>query len=352
MQTFLTKKLLNRRQARWAIELSEYNFEIVFRPGAKNGKADALTRRSGDLPKEGDNRGRPVDSVLRPENFSPSFSSEITDDHSASSPVKIHNFSISVITAWDDPISVALKNDPLGQSILKALNNHDQRHPKVALSECEVRNGLLLVNGLLYVPDNEKLQAQILSSRHDHPAAGHPGRSATYELITRDFWWPGMRKTIARYVKNCDTCARIKPARHAPYGYLKPLSIPQRRWESISLDFIVGLPESSGYNSVLVVVDRLSKMAHFIPTNDNVTSEGTAKLFCDWIFRLHGLPDSMVSDRGTTFTSDFSRALCKLVKIEQKFSTAYHPETDGQTERVNGILEQYLRGYCNYQQDN
>jgi hypothetical protein len=118
------------------------------------------------------------------------------------------------------------------------------------------------------------------------------------------------------------------------------------------MDFIVGLPESNGKDSVLVVVDRLSKMAHFIPCRSDVDSAGTAALFRDWVFKYHGLPTSLISDRGTTFKSMFSRSLCEMVGISQKLSTAFHPQTDGQTERINAILEQYLRGYCNYQQDN
>ena len=118
------------------------------------------------------------------------------------------------------------------------------------------------------------------------------------------------------------------------------------------MDFITGLPPSGGHNAIFVVVDRLSKMAHFIPTTDTVDSRGTAALFRDFVFRLHGLPRSIVSDRGTTFASEFSRSMCKMLGIAQKLSTAFHPQTDGQTERINSILEQYLRGYCGYQQDN
>ena len=118
------------------------------------------------------------------------------------------------------------------------------------------------------------------------------------------------------------------------------------------MDFITGLPESNGFNACLVVVDRLTKMAHFIATNDTVTSEGLAILYRDNVFKHHGLPTSFVTDRGSVFTSDFSRVMCRLLDIKQNLSTAFHPETDGQTERINGILEQYLRGYCNYQQDN
>lgn len=341
LQTLMTKQLLNRRQARWASFFSNYDFKIQYRPGTKNGKADALTRRSGDLPKEGDGRSRITDTILRPENFD-------------------SNLSIAAISqAVHQPIVNALAHDPLAQDILKSLKNGDKRHNKIPIGECEIRDNLLLVYGLVYVPNNEEILAQVIRSCHDVPAAGHPGRAATYELITRDYWWPGMRRTIARYVDNCDTCSRTKPVRHAPYGFLKPLQIPQRRWDSVSMDFIVGLPESQGKNAIMVVIDRLSKMAHFIPAREDpdvhaperLDVKQVARLYRDNVFKHHGLPSYLLSDRGSVFTSKISRALYDITGIKHQASTAFHPETDGQTERINSILEQYLRGYCNYQQN-
>lgn len=129
------------------------------------------------------------------------------------------------------------------------------------------------------------------------------------------------------------------------------MEVPQRRWQSISLDLITGLPSSNSYDAVLVVVDRLTKMAHFVPCNTTLDSQTFARLYRDSIFRLHGLPESVISDRGSIFTSEYTKNLCKLLSIRSHLSTAFHPQTDGQTERVNAILEQYLRGYISYQQD-
>ena len=146
-----------------------------------------------------------------------------------------------------------------------------------------------------------------------------------------------MRKTIAMYLANCDTCSKIKPVRHSPYGHLKPIQVPVTSWNSVSMDFITRLPKSGPqqHDAILVIVDRLTKMADYIPTHKSITSEGTVRLYFDNIFRLHGLPDSLVSDCGTQFTSGFSRALCKWVGITQNLSTSFHPQTDGQIERVN-----------------
>lgn len=327
LTSFASKQILNRRQARWANELSELNFKIVYRPGIKNKRADSLTRRSSDyLIKD-----LPPAKILGPEKF------EIS----------------SLQTGLVEDLKKKLENDSFGKSVIDALHKKLNRHPHVDLADCcQNDEGLLEVGGLVYIPDDIDLRRRIISSRHSHPAAGHPGQAATFELISRDFWWPSMRNTIARYIRNCETCQRIKPVRHAPYGYLKSLEIPQRRWESVSLDLITGLPLSNSFDGILVVVDRLTKMAHFVPCNSNLDSQTFARLYRDSIFRLHGLPDSIVSDRGTIFTSSFTKDLSKLLKIQNRLSTAFHPQTDGQTERVNAILEQYLRGYISYQQDN
>ena len=188
-------------------------------------------------------------------------------------------------------IRTALATDELAIEIAKALDTGEKqltgKHSRsVPLGECIVENGLLYVYGLRYVPDNENLYREILHAHHDHPAAGHPGRATTHELVSRNYWWPGMRKTIARYLANCDSCARIKPVGHAPYGLLKPMQVPVTRWSSVSMDFITGLPKSGPqqHDAILVIVDRLTKMAHYIPTHESITSEGTARLYFDNIF--------------------------------------------------------------------
>ena len=139
--------------------------------------------------------------------------------------------------------------------------------------------------------------------------------------------------------------------RNAPFGELHPLPIPAGPWQSVSMDFIVELPPSDGYDAIYVCVDRLTKMAHFIPTTSNVTAEQAAQLYCRHVWKHHGLPIDIISDRGSQFVSHFTRSLLKRLDIKGNRSTAYHPQSDGQTERVNQTLEQYLRIYCDYQQD-
>jgi hypothetical protein len=202
------------------------------------------------------------------------------------------------------------------------------------------------------VPDDPELKRMILEECHDSPMAGHFGFAKTLDLVSRTFYWPSMRKYIKDYVGGCDICQRSKSSNHKPYGLLQPLPIPERPWSSISVDFITQLPESNGYTAICVFVDRFTKMAHFAPTTDNIDAEGTVQLFFERVFSAHGLPEDIVSDRGTTFTAKFTKSIFKALHIEQNLSTAFHPRTDGQTERVNSILEQYLRCYIDYQQTN
>ena len=131
-----------------------------------------------------------------------------------------------------------------------------------------MENSLLYIYGVLYIPHYKTLDQEILHVHHDHPAAGYSGPATTYELASRNYWWSGIRKTIARYLANCDTCARIKPVLHTPYGLLKPMQVPFTRWSSVSMDFITGLPKSGPqqYDAILVIVDRLTKMANYSPT--------------------------------------------------------------------------------------
>ena len=205
-------------------------------------------------------------------------------------------------------------------------------------------------NNRIHVESEEDI-LNILKSRHDSPMAGHLGRARTYELISREFFWPTMRKDIYNYVDACDICQRTKSPRHKPFGLLQPLPIPSRPWSSISMDFIVKLPQSKNFDSIFVVVCRLTKQAHFIPCKESISAAELAEIFIDKIFRYHGLPDEIISDRGPQFRSRFWKALMNQLHVDPKTSTAYHPETDGQTERTNQCLEQYLRCFVCFSQD-
>jgi transposase InsO family protein len=232
----------------------------------------------------------------------------------------------------------ALDNDSTWKDALRKKDNN-----------FENLNGVITYQNRIYVPP--PLRLSILSANHDSALAGHFGAAKTIELIQRQFSWPGIGRTVRHYVRGCDSCQRIKTAHHAPYGQLQPLAIPSRPWESISMDFITGLPDSHGNNAIFVVIACLTKQSHFIPTTTDLDATALARLYIAQIIRLHGTPESIISDRGPVFISSFWQSLQHLLGTKLKFSTAYHPQSDGQTERINAILENYLRHYCSYQQD-
>lgn len=213
------------------------------------------------------------------------------------------------------------------------------------------QQGFLAFNDRVYLPDGEHSRLKIMVARHSAPLAGHPGIAKTRELVERDYIWSGVSKDIEEFVSGCTVCQTAKATHHKPYGLLKTLEVPSRPWEHISMDFIEPLPESNGFDSVLVVIDRHSKWATFIPTHTTIDSSELATILIDRVFALHGFPKSIVSDRGSKFISRFWRYLNGRLNVELRLSTAFHPQTDGQTERTNQSLEAYLRIYCAYNQD-
>jgi ''chromo'' (CHRromatin Organisation MOdifier) domain./Integrase core domain. len=199
---------------------------------------------------------------------------------------------------------------------------------------------------------DDKLRRTIVQMHHDLPSAGHPGRWKTYELVSRNYWWPGITTFVKNYVTGCDMCQRMKNRPQQPFGPLLPNKVPNGPWEIISTDLITQLPESNGYNAICVVVDRLTKRAHFIPINNRFSSKDMAQLLYDKVYPLHGLPLQIISDRGVQYSAELFQNWCKILGIESTMSTAYHPQTDGQTERVNQALEQYLWCYVDYNLSN
>ena len=241
------------------------------------------------------------------------------------------------------------------ESMVKGLQHKREKHATKGLtmegSNWEQRDGVLHYKNLLYIPKDEKLRETIIQQNHDHPLAGHPGVKRTKDLILVKYYWPTLRKDIEKYVAGCDKCQKNKSISKASKTPLQPNEIPQNPWEIISVDIIGPLPESQGKNAILTVVDRFSKMIQLFPISTEITTRGVATIFRDHIFKLHGTPRKVISDRGPQFVSSFMDALYTLLKIEGNPSTAYHPQTDGQTERYNATVEQYLRLYTNHPQN-
>ncbi|WJX50794.1 hypothetical protein P8452_37049 [Trifolium repens] len=207
----------------------------------------------------------------------------------------------------------------------------------------EFKHGILLYEGRLVISNKSVLIPTLLKEFHETAQGGHSGFYRTYRRIAANVYWVGMKNTVQEFVRGCDVCQRQKYLASSPGGLLQPLPIPDRIWEDISMDFITGLPKSRGFEAILVVVDRLSKYCHFITLKHPYTARTIAEVFVKEVVRLHGIPLTIVSDRDPIFMSNFWQELFKLQGTKLKMSSAYHPETDGQTEVVNRCLETYLR---------
>ena len=220
---------------------------------------------------------------------------------------------------------------------------------KVKERTMESRDGLLYQRNLLWVP--EGMVQQILESEHDSRIAGHMGQDKTIELIRWNFWWPKMNERIIDFVRSCPS-QQNKVSRHQPYGLSSPLELPYAPWQSIAMDFITELPISDGCDQLWVIIDRFTKMAHFLPLRrEGKTAAELAIIFAREVWKYHGLPTDNVSDRDSRFTSETWKEFLRLSGIRPRMSTAFHPQTDGQTERLNQTIEAYLRAFVGKEQD-
>ncbi|CEL61535.1 Retrotransposable element Tf2 155 kDa protein type 1 OS=Schizosaccharomyces pombe (strain 972 / ATCC 24843) GN=Tf2-1 PE=4 SV=1 [Rhizoctonia solani AG-1 IB] len=313
----------NRRHARWQLYLADFNFEIHFRPGKQSGKPNALSRRAdhADIP--------PKAEVMIPDELFVNIAKEEQDG-----PLQ-------------NQIKVEQRRDPSLDNIIEFLTVKQENAPptiRKAYRDYRLDDEILLFQDKVLVPDNDDLKREILKFYHDSPLAGHPGQQQTLELVSRYYTWPGKKGWIKAYVESCDTCQRMRRAK-APALPLKPLEVPPSPFHTISYDFITGFPKSKGMDTILVVIDSFTKFGHFIPTLSKATARDLADLFVTNVWKLHGLPVKTISDRGTTFTGKFLRGLYKCLGIDPHFSSTYHPESDGQTERVNQFIEHFLRSY-------
>lgn len=281
-------------QQKWLHKFLGFDFSIEYKPGKDNTAADALSRSFFAL-------SGPINPLL---------------------PL----------------ITVAVNEDPHFSTIKQQCMQGTYTEPFF-----HVQQGILFWKNRVMVPPRPHLIQAILEEFHSSMLGGHAGIARTKARITSQFTWPSMTKDIRRFVSQCLVCQQAKSSTSAPAGLLQPLPIPAQVWEDLSMDFIIGLPHSNGFTVIMVVVDRLSKYSHFTPLKADFTSLKVAESFLHNVVKLHGFPRSLVSDRDKVFTSAFWQQLFKLSGTTLAMSTAYHPQSDGQTEAANKCLELYLR---------
>ncbi|KAJ0440472.1 putative nucleotidyltransferase, Ribonuclease H [Helianthus annuus] len=305
LKFLLEQRITTADQQRLLLKLLPYDFSIVHKAGKENRGADALSRRphSGELL-----------TLMVP------YCIEMSD------------------------IKTKLKSDPFTSNLIKKL----QEEP-FAATDFSLVDQMLFYQGRLVIPEESSIRLKLLQEAHDTPIGGHGGFLKTYKRLSSRYYWLKMKQDVKLFVQQCVICQQQKYQTLSPAGLLQPLPIPNQIWEDISMDFIIGLPPSSRFDTILVVVDRLSKYAHFLSLSHPFTAKGVASVFCKEIIRLHGFPRSIVSDRDVVFLSNFWQELFRLSQTKLKLSTSYHPQTDGQTEVLNRCLEAYLRCFASEQ---
>lgn len=368
LQGFMRQPKLNGRQARWCMYLAGYDFVIRHQAGKRN-PADGPSRRPDymdETPPTGMEWMPTIQNKMAaatkaeeqpPEDLTTS-GPRVAGEPEATMPTILRRQAREMITVQEiyapeftqtlrERILALQKRDDQTRKIKEKLST-PRRVPSASAEWSLGTAGELLHNQRLLVPNEAAVKQEILHTLHDDPMAGHFGPVRTLELIQRKFYWETLRRDVREYCRNCQTCQTNKPRRHQKYGSLESLPIPSRPWEEITMDFIVGLPTvtmrgGEEQNAILVVVDRFTKMNRFFAVSSEIKSQEMAELLHKEIELKYGIPNGCVSDRGSVFTSQFWSDLCYLNRVHRKLSTAFHPQTDGQTERSNQTLIQYLR---------
>jgi hypothetical protein len=379
---FLTQPTVAGHHVRWLQTLASYNFRLIHVPGKRNVVADALSRRHdhqqhaqemramsaeqirlqlrkvlmtsaiqlGAITRrqasQAQSTADPIGPSTQLENDLPSdlASPDAASQAAASADIPYSFPDAEHDDAWHRELIDAASADSQYINLL-----HNVRENRV-WDFTEI-NGLLYYTPMedvlprLYVPAGQP-RLRILQLAHDAPTAGHLGRDKTLAALQQHFYWPRMDDTVRAYIRSCPQCQAVKSSTQRPAGLLHPLEIPDHCWESVSVDLITSLPPTPrGHDAILVFVCRLSKRILLVPTTSTLSSDQFASLFFQHVFRQFGMPRSIVSDRGSQFTSNLWNNLCERLGISQKLSSAYHPQTDGQTERANRTIEDMLRCY-------
>ena len=366
LQYLHTQPHLSNRQARWLDFLAEYNLHIQPIKGVDNVPGDSMSR----IPVNTNTYMMINNNSVMCCNIKASEYFHKTIDHvfyKYQNHVENHTSELQETTVNAIISCTTLEESQLYKNIslfyqedvfVQPLVTRSQKFIPAKTGKYVLLNNLVYFvthdeRYLLYIPEaavmpNSKisLRQQILQEAHDSLYAGHFGTQKTLYKLQQQFFWPKIHIDVADYCRSCVPCQRNKPSNRKPLGLLQPMPVAYKPWQTISMDFITKLPKSvEGFDSVMVVVDQLTKRAHFIPTTTDISAAGVAHLFFNNIWKYHGLPSKIISDRDSKFTAKFWQTLWSLLGTKLAMSTAYSPQTDGQTERLNRTLEEYIRSY-------
>src|SRR5213083_2205899 len=313
------------RQRRWLELIKDYNLEVHYHPGKANVVADALSRKSHCNCHITSGAVNTLCAELEGLNLGMLTHGTVLN--------------LELVPALREQIITAQRNDKGIAHIRRRLGNDE-----ILMGFKQDQDGIVWFKNRLVVPKDRELRRQILDEAHHSRFLIHPGSTKMYQDLKPRFWWTRMKREIAKYVSECDVYRRVKADHLKSAGQLHPLPIPSWKWEDIHMDFIVGLPRTQkGYDSIWVIIDRLTKTAHFIPVKTIYQAKTYAELYISRIVYLHGVPKTITSDRGPQFIARFWEQLQEALGTKLIHSSAYNLQTSGQVERVNQVLEDMLR---------
>ena len=374
LKYFLTVKKLSERHVQWFLFLQRYNFKIKYRSKKKNERADALFRRKQNLSKNAsnervqfrtfqllssdqyENESVEITVMCNVKKFLFVMSAEVLSENSKTflkTYEKESFFSRTKLKKlWksnqDNNIFWNRMKNVVTQGVQKFSSNV---RIKIFVSECTVKNGILCFRNRKWVSENEELRTKIMQTAHDFFLTGHSERKGTLAILMRDFFWPNMRTDVRRLVRNCNACERNKFWHERKQELLRSLFIFDRIWQKLSMDFVIKLSESESCTNLMIITNRLNKGLILEPMA-KIGAEEVAWTFIKTVFRRHGLPHAIVSDRGMQFVRHVWKTICKHLKIVRRLSTVYHSQTNEATKKVNSTMKIYIRTFASYDQKN
>ncbi len=345
LKYFMIKKL-NKRQTRWAKFLFEFDFKIAYQSEKKNDKADSLTKRFKDRSDENDNfddRNKHMyQTILSAKKVDSRIVQKLNDTKENSELILF------------DRVKTVNQEDYTCIKIRKVLQENKKSYDEMLLKRFKSVENTLFFKKKLWILESDQLKLNIIREIHDQSVSKHSDVRRICKYLHKWYYWSQTKQSIERYIRNCHICKRFKAIRDKYFDLLNFLSISDRSWMNIIMNFAIELFESKEFNAILMMIDRLTKIHHYIfctTTEEDTNAEKIARLLINHVWKLYELSSTIISDKDSQFVSLIWKFVCKILRIDVKLFTAFHSETNDQSEIVNQKMKRYLRSYCNYQQN-